>query len=334
MPPIIDSFLSAIKNHGFVKSNRFMAFIHPNQYVSTRLGYTSPLSNITSRLALTCFSAAVQTPTFMTHDFNVTNPQRLIPYAMNTNNASGMGMEFYCLGDYFEKEFFHRWQRIIVDPMSREVAYYDDYTKGSKIDIVLLPNIVRDFETLADYMATSTDPKEFRLPGYTFTEVYPYMYSYNGGNVNYAPNTSSANVKVDFMFRDMHPFGWAPDAPPNEIANVGAFKPFTDKDTLKKVYTPDGAWKKLYNAEAAKAEWQQSQRDFTEYQRKLNTIDYEKKIVLEGYNQSRNIQRGVDGKLLNPKVDGLPAENPNDRIRSALFGALSFVQQAQGFGII
>jgi hypothetical protein len=333
MPTLIDSFLATVKQNGFVKSNRFVAFIRPNKYVAEKLGYFGGAAmDITSRLALTCFSASIQAPTLMTNEFNITSPQRLIPYASNSNNASGMSMEFYCLGDFFEKEVFHLWQRNIVDPTTRSVAYYDDYAKGTEIDIVILPNFVRDLEELVNYMGGGADDLP-PLPGYTFTEVYPLTYTYNGGSVNYSASTAPATVKVDFMFREMHPFNWT-FPPLVEMPSVDSFTPFTDKDTLSKVYTPPGAWQTLYNAEAAKAEYENAQREFTQYQKSLTKIEYEKQKIAQQYNQSSNIPRGVDGNLLNPKVDGLPAENPNDRIRQSLFGVLSFVQQAQGFGII
>lgn len=313
MASLIDTFLANIKQKGFVKSNRFVAFIRPNRWVTQKLGYASSF-DISTRLAITCYSSAISTPTFLTHEFGVTNPQRVIPYGWNANNSSGISLEFYCLGDYFEKEVFYNWMRTICDPQTREIAYYDDFTKGTEIDIVLLPNFEASFEGVMEYIQ-NTD-QVTALPGYTFTEVYPYMYNFNGGNVNYSSVTAPASVKVDFMFREMHPFSWKPDTSvfgelkPVSAGEYSSFK----KDVVNKTL-------------------EDSQRDFAEYKKRLNKIEKEREKIAKEYDQRRNVPRGVDGKLLNPKVDGLPAENPNDRISSSLFGALSFVQQGRGFGI-
>jgi hypothetical protein len=326
VPPLIDTFLANIRDKGFVKSNRFVSFIRTNPYVTQALGYSNSF-DISTRLAVTCYSANVQSPTFLTHEFGVTSPNRLIPYAINSNNASGISMEFYCLGDYFEKEFFTNWMRTIVYPVTRQVAYYDDFAKGTEIDVVLLPNFVADFEGVMDYIENS-DKKinEGSLPGFTFTEVYPFMYTFNGGSVNYQANTTPASVKIDFMFREMHPFMWKPPTP-GTIAKPNNYSRFTDEEALQRVSNFNG------KAETVKAKYEDSKKEFQQYLKKLNKIQYEKQKIAKEYDQKRNIPRGVDGKLLNPQVDGLPAENPNDRIRQSLFGALSFVQQGRGFGI-
>jgi hypothetical protein len=312
MPPLIDTFLANIKQNGFVKSNRFVAMIRPNNFVANALGYSSGLE-IANRLAVTCYSASIQAPTLFTHEFGVTNPARLIPYGWNSNNASGMSMEFYLLGDYFEKEIFHQWMRTIVNPETRNVAYYDDFAKGTEIDIVLLPNFVRDFEELLEFVSNNnTDRTTSQFPGYTFTEVYPYMYTFNTGSVNYSPVNVPTSVRVDFMFREMHPFNWKP-------SSMGTIIQPNDYNAFR--------------AEVVNSNLVSARAEFQQYVKSLNKISYEKQKIAEQYNQSRNIPRGVDGELLNPKVDGLPAENPYDRIRRSLFGALSFVQQGRGFGI-
>lgn len=310
--PFIDTFLSEIRDKGLVKSNRFVAFIRPNGYVASRyLGYNGSSLAISQRLAVTCFSASIPSPSLLTHDANISYPTRLVPYAKSSNNQSGATFEFYCLGDMFEKEIFPKWIGGIINPETKEADFYDNYTTGSEIDLILVPNIVQSYDEIVEFIST-TSSRGGKMSGFTFTEVYPYTYAYNNNAVNYQATTAPATVKVDFMFRDILPFGRLPAGRSLEIGN---------SDTS------------LFRKEIKEYSLAQAQRDFNESQRRELTSRYEKEKVAEAYNQSRNIPRGVDGKLLNPKVDGLPEENPDDRIRSALFGALSFLQQGKGFGI-
>lgn len=311
--PFIDTFLAEIKDKGFVKSNRFVAFIRPNSYVSSQyLGFGGRTLGISQRLAVTCFSASIPSPSMMTSEFGISYPSRLVPYAKSSNNQSGASFEFYCLGDMFEKELFPKWIEGIVNPETKEVDFYENYTLGSEIDLILVPNIVQSYDEVVEFVSSASSRRNKSMSGFTFTEVYPYMYAYNNNSVNYQSTTTPATVKVDFMFRDIVPFGKLPNSTRIEIDDV---------DTS------------LFRKEIKEYSIAQAQRDFHESQQRELTSRYEKERVAEVYNQSRNVPRGVDGKLLNPKVDGLPEENPDDRIRRALFGALAFVQQGRGFGI-
>lgn len=321
--PFIDTFLSQIRDKGFVKQNRFVAFIRPNQYVASRyLGYGGQSLAISQRLAVTCFSATIPTPSVMTTEFGITIPSRLVPYALNTNNQSGASFEFYCLGDMFEKELFPRWIEGIINPKTREPDYYDNYTKGSEIDLVIVPNIVKTFDEIVDFVSTASRRRARELSGFTFTEVYPYIYSYNNGSMNYSASTSPTTVKVDFMYREIIPFNRPDDSGPSDPRTNLPVVEIGDTQTS------------LFQREIQEFSLDDAYREYGQAQKRNLSAQYEKKRVAELYNQTSNVPRGVDGKLLNPKVDGLPAENPNDRIRSALFGALSFVDQARGFGII
>lgn len=269
--PFIDTFLTEIRKRGFVKPNRFIAFIRPNQYVAQNyLGYGGASLAISQRLALTCFSASIPSISMMSSEFGISSPSRLIPYAKTTNNQSGAALEFYCLGDMFEKEVFHKWIDGIINPTTKEVDYYDNYTKGSEIDLIVVPNIVKTYDQIVEFVANPTMNRV--LTGFTFTEVYPYIYTYNSGSVNYQPNTSPTTVKVDFMFREILPFG---SLPPSriEIPEDTAINPFR-----KEI--------KEYTLEEAR-------RDFAEAQRRELNIQYENNIQRALFSALSFVQQGI-----------------------------------------
>lgn len=320
--PFIDTFIAQIRDKGFVKSNRFVAFIRPNNHVTSRyLGYEGgqSISAVTQRLAMTCYSASIQSPSFFTHEFGVTLPNRLVPYALNTNNGSGASFEFYCLGDMFEKEVFHKWMRNIVDPYTREVDYYNDYAKNTEIDLLIVPNYVETLDELIEFVSIGSAGGRTPFSGFTFTEVYPYNYTYSDGSLNWSPSTSPATVKVDFMFREIIPFGSYPKA----RIDIG--------DTQQSL-----SWDQsnAFTIEKANQRIKEQEKSLNEIGKRQLKNQKEKERIAREYNQSRNLTRGVDGKLLNPKVDGLPPEKYGSTLDDILRRGLSFVEQARGFGII
>jgi hypothetical protein len=130
---------------------------------------------------------------------SVTQPVRLIPYGINTNNTAGVSIEFYVLGDMFEKNLFQLWQNIIIDPITKQQSYYNDYAKGSSIIIAQIPNIVSSFEGSLKAIVELE-----QIAGIKLSEIYPYNFTVNGGSQNYASANEPLKVKVDFMFREIN----------------------------------------------------------------------------------------------------------------------------------
>ena len=183
---------------GFARPNRYVAFIKPNPYVAqSYLNY--PQMDVMQRLAMTCFSANLPSKTLQSHEMKVALPTRNVPYGVDTNNSGGAAMDFYCLGDYFEKTVFESWQRGIVDPESRQLDYYDNYAKGSSIYIIQFPTDIGD---LNDAVNGVNNPST-TLTGIQLTEVYPKTVTINDGAVTYASAQDPLKVRVDFMYRDI-----------------------------------------------------------------------------------------------------------------------------------
>lgn len=191
----VDNFMSLLRNKGVVRSNRFLALINVNQYVASKIGYSS--DTIKRRLLSTCFNTGQPTKGFLTHESAITSPVRLIPYAINSNNSSGVSMEFYVLADMFELEFFKMWQSLIVDPVTKEQAYYDDYAKGSSITIIQVPYNVYSLDTAL------VGERSQMVTGIELTETYPLNFTINNGTLDYAQGSEPMKVRVDFGFREI-----------------------------------------------------------------------------------------------------------------------------------
>lgn len=328
----IDSFIGDMRDKGFVKSNRFLVLIEPNPYVAQRLGYS--VEEIKQRLAMTAYSVTLPPKSFYTHEQTITLPSRNIPYAIQSNNSAGASFEFYVLGDMFEKNIFELWQNIIIDPLTRQQTFYDNYAAGSSIIIAELPNMVPTLDAAFDGILNKN-----QISGIRFTEIYPYNFTINGGNQNYDPSTTPLKVKVDFMFREVtrikEPKATGIDDGFRLVDDNGKFVRETVKETAQSILARQALLQSANSTytqdDVVQATLRDAQNDFEESQRQEAKSGLEKAYAREKYNQSQNVPRGVDGRLINPKVDGLPAANPNDQISQLLEKGLAFIAQGQGF---
>ena len=204
------------KEFGFAKANRYLVMILPNTNVQNYVGMQIGRDLI--RLATNVKSVNLNEQTWFTTeqvDLNA-GPTRLFPYKKNTNNASGMRIQFNVGADMYEKELFETWMRFIQDPFTRQCRYYDDYANKSEAIVILLPNNIPNFETAVN--AVFSDPAQ--IIGYRFTEVYPYAMNLNGGTLNYQQANEPLFIDVALMYKDMVPLTLKKPATPEAIKPV------------------------------------------------------------------------------------------------------------------
>jgi|694.fasta_scaffold11724_4 hypothetical protein len=291
--------------------------------VARYLGYSS--IEIKERLALTVSSVTLPAKSFFTHEMDISTPTRLIPYGINSNNTSGISFEFNVLTDMFEKNLFEKWQNLIVDPKTKQVGFYDDYAKSCSIYIMQLPSFVQSLDQAIEFLGQDLGANSIKL-----TEVYPYSVVLNNGSLNYTQSIEPLKMKVDFMYREVLRGGESPakDIGIPVIDSQGRFtRTLKDPSEIPFVNSNENFVRNgLVNvtAEDAIRDWEQIQR--RETQSMLEKIEERKK-----YDQRSNVPKGVDGRLIKPKVDGLPGQNPNDEIRNIFNQALTFISQGQGF---
>jgi hypothetical protein len=328
----VDGFMANMRDKGFARANRYLVLIQPNPTVAASLGYSS--EEIKQRLSMTNLAVTLPQKSFLTHEVNITQPTQYVPYGINSNNSAGVSFEFYVLGDMFEKNVFEMWQNLIIDPVTKQQSYYNDFAKGSSIIIVELPNIVPSFEAALESI-TSQD----LVSGIRLTEIYPYNFTVNGGAQSYASSTEPLKVKVDFMYREIgrinEPKIRGIDSAMRIVDENGNFTRQTVRETAESILSRAELLRNINQtysrSDVVQATLQDAQNDFKESQKRESKTSLEKAYSRQKYNQSQNVPRGVDGRLINPKVDGLPNTNPNDEISQLLTKGLAFISQGQGF---
>lgn len=215
----ITNFIEHLANVGMQKSNRYIVFIkgpgekdirfsHLDQTKTTLIRYKTRESNIQTkietdrgpglptglgmsqdwerRLALNCCAADFGGKSINTFDFTPVASGPVTRFPISEQLSSELSLEFNCSTDFFERSYFSQWMNIIIDPVTRDVALYSRYAKPWKILVVMLPNDVSTFTTLAGINQRSsrldlkndinvTTDNEFSRNIYflRFHEVYP-----------------------------------------------------------------------------------------------------------------------------------------------------------------
>lgn len=184
---------------------RSMGFMRPNRYCVLFQGVPSAaalMETQNERLSLNCLSATIPDSGFTTTELSISGPKRSIPQvqAFSTDPA----FQFNCGTDLYEYTFFRAWQRSIIDPISRQAAYYNNYAQNCSLTLVLLPNNVKNFREMLSRLDTG------ELYGIKLSEVYP-----KNVGMNQVQHSSSNNVlisNVTFGYREIIPYkDWADD---------------------------------------------------------------------------------------------------------------------------
>ena len=204
-PSFIEDQVNFGRSTGYMRANRYcILFQGVPSSIEMRKQDNGVLWGIDNkRLSLNCLQATLPEASFATSDMQVAGPRRSIPQnqSFGDNNAS---FQFNCGTNLYEYTVFRAWQRSIIDPISRYVAYYDDYAKNCSLTIIPLPNSVYNFAHMLELL------NDHRLYGVRLTEVYPRSVS-----VNQFQNTSTNNVlvsNVSFAYRELLPhWSWDDD---------------------------------------------------------------------------------------------------------------------------
>jgi hypothetical protein len=312
-PSFQDTVYGRARETGWAAGNRWLTMVFPNQRVRDALGMRFVPD--VARLATTCKSINLNEQTWYSTEQNYINagPTRVFPYKRNTNNASGIKVQFNVGTDMFEKEFFEGWLRYIQDPYTRAWKFYDDYAKDSFIYLLLLPNHVQNFAMAMEAM------KQGQIVGYKFTEVYPFSMNVNGGNLNYNNVTEPLFSDIGFMYHDMIPLQEQTIRSSRIIPTVtDTGYPVIERDRFKDILTASQAGiDKAVNGFALGTIAERGA---------FNALRQQQRSVLESYvkqleeYQVTDLPRGVDGRVVyaTPRQGGLDL-------------GLTLLSQTQGF---
>jgi len=312
-PSFQDTVYGRARETGWAAGNRWLTMVFPNQQVRDALGMRFVPD--VARLATTCKSINLNEQTWYSTEQNYINagPTRVFPYKRNTNNASGIKVQFNVGTDMFEKEFFEGWLRYIQDPYTRAWKFYDDYAKDSFIYLLLLPNHVQNFAMAMEAM------KQGQIVGYKFTDVYPFSLNVNGGNLNYNNVTEPLFSDIGFMYHDMIPLQEQTIRSSRIIPTVtDTGYPVIERDRFKDILTASQAGiDKAVNGFALGTIAERGA---------FNALRQQQRSVLESYvkqleeYQVTDLPRGVDGRVVyaTPRQGGLDL-------------GLTLLSQTQGF---
>ena len=312
-PSFQDTVYGRARETGWAAGNRWLTMVFPNQQVRDALGMRFVPD--VARLATTCKSINLNEQTWYSTEQNYINagPTRVFPYKRNTNNASGIKVQFNVGTDMFEKEFFEGWLRYIQDPYTRAWKFYDDYAKDSFIYLLLLPNHVQNFAMAMEAM------NQGQIVGYKFTDVYPFSMNVNGGNLNYNNVTEPLFSDIGFMYHDMIPLQEQTIRSSRIIPTVtDTGYPVIERDRFKDILTASQAGiDKAVNGFALGTIAERGA---------FNALRQQQRSVLESYvkqleeYQVTDLPRGVDGRVVyaTPRQGGLDL-------------GLTLLSQTQGF---
>lgn len=290
-PSFVDDFLARTQETGFMQANRWLMMLFPNENVREETGMNFVPD--VARLAVTCRNISINEKTWYTTEENYIVPgaARVMPYRRNTNNSSGIRLQFLCGADAFEKEFFDNWYRYIQSPDTKQFRFYDDYALRSEIFLLLLPKNVLNFEQAINAMYSG------EVTGVRFTEVYPYAINLNSGTLNQSASTEPMVVDVSMMYHDMVPLREESNRYYNSIPMVTdtGYPTIDNRASLKILKETDDGLQKTVNGFIKGQE--RAREDFKRANQLQQSLLRSYSRQLSKY-KNENFPRAVDGRAV------------------------------------
>ena len=121
-------------------------FAKGNRYNVTFTGIPTGLSTtVNENLQYLCESVSLPTKGIASNAHDIYGPPREIPYRETFTEAA---LSFILDDKFTVKRFFDDWQEKIIDPISGNVSYWNDFV--ATINITRLSNDATNFETATD----------------------------------------------------------------------------------------------------------------------------------------------------------------------------------------
>ena len=108
------------KHEGVARGNKFSVLISKPKAVAI----------IPEDLQLMCETVSLPTRSAATNEQTMYGPVQSFPYRFTFTEAS---LNFYLTEDFEIKKLFDEWQEKIIDPISGDLGYFDDYKCSIKI---------------------------------------------------------------------------------------------------------------------------------------------------------------------------------------------------------
>ena len=122
--PSISTFLDKIRNSGFANPSRYTVDIFRNSMSGNTVNPVPNTVGNSQDISLNCEIVSIPGFNLLTGERRYYGPTVKIPYL---NSYSDMTMSFYCSEDHRERLYFEDWLNSIIDPITRDLKFYDSY---------------------------------------------------------------------------------------------------------------------------------------------------------------------------------------------------------------
>ena len=168
----ISDFISNISKYGVAKSNRFLVQITPPSKMTSGSGEIGRL------LQFSCQSAKIPSTSISKNDYRSYH----LPYKIASKKSfeDNVDLQFRMDRDFNVLHFFTNWMKLIYDPDSGDVGYYNDYI--GKVEI-----------QMKDQGDNTTLTIELE-------DAYPL--SFSGVDLNWREEQEAMTLSVSFAYRN------------------------------------------------------------------------------------------------------------------------------------
>lgn len=122
----IDTITTKLKTFGVASPNKFRVLLFPPSIGRKDISFFTNSQFV----SMSCVNASLPGKTFQTVERRIKGPHEKIPYAKSYEDVT---LSFLVSQQMQEKIFFDKWQDFILDPVTFELNYYDEYISTVRI---------------------------------------------------------------------------------------------------------------------------------------------------------------------------------------------------------
>lgn len=128
--PTIDAFMAKIRNDGFANPSRYTVEIYRASINNNTIGPPQNLLGQTQDVMLNCEIVSIPGINLLSGERRYYGPTVKMPYGVLYTDLQ---LSFYCSEDHRERLYFENWINSIVDPVTRDVKFLDDYAANMTV---------------------------------------------------------------------------------------------------------------------------------------------------------------------------------------------------------
>lgn len=142
---MIHEFITAVKTRGLARTNRYRAHII----------FPFKVSDTERLVSLFCDQIFLPGVNIETTPQRIYGESREMPY---NRIFEPVRLSFYVDNDFIIKDAFDRWLGLVINPKTRELQYYKDYTRDLIIDVFNIEDNLQYSIKLYEVYPKTVDP--------------------------------------------------------------------------------------------------------------------------------------------------------------------------------